>query len=187
MYRHKHVRSFFVLFSVPFIFFVLLFSLPPGRNSGPGSLTRLSSPLPTAIRALYLYCETSSAHYFPVKARRIVPNPPAMSGNLGLTHGHRLGASRFLPHIPIQSRVATRGAFFGRNLFAVSLFTRLWQQSCNFSPPSPSAKRKHPSTPYRLNLRVYYTSHDSTVVTLKQVCRVIAEPPKPIGCLITCA
>ena len=35
--------SFFV--SVPFIIFALLFSLPPSRNSDPGSHSRLFSPL----------------------------------------------------------------------------------------------------------------------------------------------
>ena len=34
----------FTFFSIPFIIFALLFSLPPSRNSDPGSRSRLFSP-----------------------------------------------------------------------------------------------------------------------------------------------
>ena len=70
--------SFFVLFcfvsfSIPFIIFALLFSLPPinSRNSDPGSHSRLFS-LPTTVRALHFYREKISALFSLVDSRRIV-------------------------------------------------------------------------------------------------------------------
>ena len=53
------------------ILFVLLFSLPPGRNSDPGSHSRLFS-LPTPVRALHFYREKTSALSSLVDSRRIV-------------------------------------------------------------------------------------------------------------------
>ena len=35
------VLTFFLLFAIPFVIFALLFSLPPSRNSDPGSHSRL--------------------------------------------------------------------------------------------------------------------------------------------------
>ena len=57
------------IFSIPFIIFALLFSLPPGRNSDPGGS---SPPLPTAVRALHFYREKISALPSLVDSRRIV-------------------------------------------------------------------------------------------------------------------
>ena len=48
------------LFFFPSIMFALLFSLPPGRKSDPGSHSRLPPPLPTTVRALHFYRENSS-------------------------------------------------------------------------------------------------------------------------------
>ena len=49
------------LFCFPFIILALLFSLPPSRNSDPGSHCRLFSTLPTTVRALHFYPEKASA------------------------------------------------------------------------------------------------------------------------------
>ena len=51
-----------VVFSIPFMMFALLFSLPASRNSDPGSHSRLFSP-PTifAVRALHFYRDKISA------------------------------------------------------------------------------------------------------------------------------
>ena len=46
------------LFFIPFIIFALLFSLPPSRNSDPGSHGRLFS---TTVRVLHFYREKISA------------------------------------------------------------------------------------------------------------------------------
>ena len=48
-------------FPIPFIIFALLFSLPPSRNSDPGSHSRLFSPLPTTVPALRFLREKISA------------------------------------------------------------------------------------------------------------------------------
>ena len=58
-------------FSIPFIIFTLLFSLPPSRNSDTGSHSRLFSPLATTVRALHFYCEKISALSSLVDSRRI--------------------------------------------------------------------------------------------------------------------
>ena len=47
---------FFVFFPIPFFIFALLFSLPPSRNSDPGSHSRLFSPLTTTVTAYYGTC-----------------------------------------------------------------------------------------------------------------------------------
>ena len=67
---HQHELFFFVCFwplagiffflfpPVPFIIFALLFSLPPSRNSDPGShMTGSSPPLSATVRALHFYRE----------------------------------------------------------------------------------------------------------------------------------
>ena len=51
--QRRQVLPFF--FFIPFIMFALLFSLPPSRNSDPGSYSRLFSPLVTTVRALHYY------------------------------------------------------------------------------------------------------------------------------------
>ena len=47
-------------FSIPFVVFVLLSSLPPSRNSDPGSHSRLFSFPPTAVRALNFFSDKTS-------------------------------------------------------------------------------------------------------------------------------
>ena len=42
----------YCFFLISFIIFALLFSLPPSRNSDPGSHSRLFSPLSTTVRGL---------------------------------------------------------------------------------------------------------------------------------------
>ena len=59
-------------FSIPFIISPFCFSLPPSRNSDPGSHSRLLSPLPTTVRALHFYRENISALSSLVDSRRIV-------------------------------------------------------------------------------------------------------------------
>ena len=53
----------FVFFPIPFVIFAFLFSLPPSRNSDPGSHTyqALFSPLPTSVRVFHFYREKISA------------------------------------------------------------------------------------------------------------------------------
>ena len=65
--------SFSFSLSVPFIIFALLVLLPPGRNSDPGSHSRLFSPLSTAVHALHVYREKRSAIASLVYSRQIVP------------------------------------------------------------------------------------------------------------------
>ena len=48
------------------------FSLPPSRNSDPGTHSRLFSPLPTTVRALHCYREKISALSSLVNLRRTV-------------------------------------------------------------------------------------------------------------------
>ena len=48
------------IFPIPLIILALLSSLPPGRNSDPGSHTRLFSPLPATVRSLHFYREISA-------------------------------------------------------------------------------------------------------------------------------
>ena len=74
----QEVATCFVLFfSIPFIIFARLFSLPPisSRNSDPGSRSRLFFP-PThyscSFRALHFYREKISALSSLVDSRRIV-------------------------------------------------------------------------------------------------------------------
>ena len=68
MYR----KSFF---SIPFIIFDLLFSLPPinSRNSDPGSHRRLFFPLPTKVCTLHFYRGKTSALSSSVDSRRVTP------------------------------------------------------------------------------------------------------------------
>ena len=49
------------LFSIPFVVFALLFSLPPSRNSELGSHSRLFSFPPTTVRALHFLSDETSA------------------------------------------------------------------------------------------------------------------------------
>ena len=67
--------TYFILFyfSIPLITFALLFSLPPSRNSDPGSHSRLFSPPHTTVRALLFDREKISALSSLVDSRRIVP------------------------------------------------------------------------------------------------------------------
>ena len=60
-----------VCFFIPFIFFTLPFSLPPSRNSDPGSQSTLFFPLPITVRALHFDREKSSAHPSLPDSRRI--------------------------------------------------------------------------------------------------------------------
>ena len=48
------------------------FSLPPSRNSDPGSHNRLFPPLPATVRALHFYRENISVSSSLVDSRRIV-------------------------------------------------------------------------------------------------------------------
>ena len=66
-----HSSFFYFLFpshllSSPF------YSLPPSRNSDPGSHSRLFSPLPTTVRALHFYREKISALSSLVDSRRLL-------------------------------------------------------------------------------------------------------------------
>ena len=53
--KHGELIVFYFGFPVPFIIFVfaLQFSLPPSRNSDPGSHSRLFSPFPTTVCAFF--------------------------------------------------------------------------------------------------------------------------------------
>ena len=64
----RQIYIFMRIFSIPFIFFALIF-LPPinSRNSDPGSHSKPLSLLPTTVRGLHFYCELSSL----VDSRRI--------------------------------------------------------------------------------------------------------------------
>ena len=44
MYVYEAVCSYLFIFSIPFIVFALLFSLPPGPNSDPGSVMQVLLP-----------------------------------------------------------------------------------------------------------------------------------------------
>ena len=63
----RYLSFFFFFFSFLFFFssipFIIspLYSLPPSRNSDPGSRNRLFSPLPTAVRVLHFNREKISA------------------------------------------------------------------------------------------------------------------------------
>ena len=70
--RPDYTVGCFFFFFVPFIFFALLFSHPPCRNSDPSSYRRLSSSLPTAVRALHFYRDNISALSSLVDSRLIV-------------------------------------------------------------------------------------------------------------------
>ena len=61
--KHGELIVFYFGFPVPFIIFVfaLQFSLPPSRNSDPGSHSRLFSPFPTTVCAFFFYREKTSA------------------------------------------------------------------------------------------------------------------------------
>ena len=61
----------FLFFPIPFIIFARLFSLPPSRNSDPGSHSRLP-PYPLGFVPCIFYCEKISALSSLVDARRIV-------------------------------------------------------------------------------------------------------------------
>ena len=50
----------YLFFSIPFVVFALLFSLPPSRNSELGSHSRLFS-FPTTVRALHFLSDETSA------------------------------------------------------------------------------------------------------------------------------
>ena len=63
-------RHFF--FPIAFIIFPLLFSLPPSCHSDPGSLNRLSSPIPTTVRPFHFCREEISAPSSLVDPRRVV-------------------------------------------------------------------------------------------------------------------
>ena len=65
---------FVIILEVLFIVSALLFSLPPGHNSDPGSHSRLFSPLPNTVRALHFYREKSPALSSSIDSRRIVRN-----------------------------------------------------------------------------------------------------------------
>ena len=52
---------FFFFFFNSFYYRRPSFSLPPSRNSDPGSHSRLFSPIPTTVRALHFYPEEISA------------------------------------------------------------------------------------------------------------------------------
>ena len=76
------------LFSVPVVVFALLVLLPPSRNSDRGPHTRLSSPLPTMLRALHFYREKDSAPFSP---RQLAPNDgPQIVLLLEILLNHRL-------------------------------------------------------------------------------------------------
>ena len=51
----------YLFFSIPFVVFALLFSLPPSRNSELGSQSRLFSFPPTTVRALHFLSDETSA------------------------------------------------------------------------------------------------------------------------------
>ena len=57
---------------IPFTIFALLFSLPPSRNSDPGSRSKLF-PLPTAVCAFHFYRDKAPAVCSLVDSRRIAP------------------------------------------------------------------------------------------------------------------
>ena len=61
VFFHVETLYYVYLFPIPFITFALLFSLPPSRNSDPGSHSRVFSPLPTTVRASHFYREKTSA------------------------------------------------------------------------------------------------------------------------------
>ena len=61
--------SFFHLIRVSGIVFALLFSLSPSRNSDPGSDSRVFSPIPVTVHALYFYRERDFSPLFPSSTR----------------------------------------------------------------------------------------------------------------------
>ena len=61
----------FLFFSIPFIIFALLFSLPPSRNSDPGSHSRLFSPPPHYGSCLAFLSQEDFSSFL-VDSRRIV-------------------------------------------------------------------------------------------------------------------
>ena len=62
MYFIYFIYLFIYLFIfIPLMIFALLFSLPPSRNSDPGSHSRLFFLLPTTVRTLNFYRENASA------------------------------------------------------------------------------------------------------------------------------
>ena len=84
--RYCSTTIFYFIFSIPVIIFALLFSLPSigRRDSDPGSHGRLSSPLPTMVRALHFYREKISALPALVDSRRIVPTHARRSKQLAV-------------------------------------------------------------------------------------------------------
>ena len=85
---------FIYFFRLVHFIFALLFSLPPDRNSDPGSHSRLFSHLPNMVRALHcalhFYREKTSALSSLVDSRRFVPTHARRSQQLIL---HERGAS----------------------------------------------------------------------------------------------
>ena len=71
-------NTWYVFFSLPFIIFALLFSLPPSRNSDPGPHSRLFSPLPNTVRALHFCRDKISSLSSLADSRRIVRTHASM-------------------------------------------------------------------------------------------------------------
>ena len=72
-----------MLFPIPFIMFVLLFSLTPSHNSDPGSQSRLFSPLPTTVRALHFFIARRFKLFLPsstsvASKEKCIPRVPSM-------------------------------------------------------------------------------------------------------------
>ena len=71
--RSGQISFFFCFFfPIPFIIFALLFSLPPRRNSDPGSQQALLPPYPPRFVPCIFYREKLSALFSLVDSRRIV-------------------------------------------------------------------------------------------------------------------
>ena len=70
--------SFFLFFFLHWLSSPFFFSLPPIRNSDPGSHSRLISPPPTTVRALHFYRQMISALSSVVDSRRIVFTLPTL-------------------------------------------------------------------------------------------------------------
>ena len=97
----------FSFFSIPFIIFTILFSLPPSRNSDPGSHSRLFFSLPTTVRALHFYRENISAPSSLVDLRRTVLTHARRSQQLWILSFIFENKSKISPRRDSNSRTNT--------------------------------------------------------------------------------
>ena len=146
---------FFFLLRIPCIVFALLFSLPPNRNSDPGSHSRLFPPLPTTVRALRLAFQS----FLPSSTRveLCLPTLGALSSSSFKTNVFSQIYSKSYPGgirtagptlVALEGMITTR-ALHDRGDFELVQYSTL-------SPSTLSSKRSSSGTDNRFLLKAGY-------------------------------